>query len=271
MTRAAAGTGPPPDQFEVLDTPRSGTGITHRVLLVSETSSDAWVDTGARTPRVLADPLLEGVAARLLGSARDYGALVTFSAPGSGKLPTAEIKIEDLGIGALDAVAMSVAPAHGQRCELERRVLDHALTPGARPRSVPASAQAQLAPRADHVATSSRSALSDLIVAATAVDDLFHVVRVPEPHEVDPGLAFDSSGLDAGEMSTRLAAIWEAAEGARDELRDVLLGARDGVRGPRPSAGRTSSRSSFLVSAAYFLKWPMRATCSHAATTKHAT
>ena len=40
----------------------------------------------------------------------------------------------------MDAVAMSSAPAPGQVCELERRVLDRAMTPGVRPAAVPADA-----------------------------------------------------------------------------------------------------------------------------------
>jgi len=70
--------GAAPERFDVIGTPRSGTGLTQRVVLVSDATSTAWVSLASRTPRVLADPLLEGWAAARLGDPAQYAAVVTF-------------------------------------------------------------------------------------------------------------------------------------------------------------------------------------------------
>ena len=227
-TRAAAGTGPPPDRFDVIATPRSGNALTHRVLLVADGKGTGWVPAGG-TPRVAADPLMEVWAAGLLGAPKAYGALVAYRDEQGKALPaTLEIGVEELEIGALDAVAMSSAPAHGQRCELERRVLDRALAPGVRPAGVPAGGEALIASRADHVKVSARLPLADLLTAATAIARLLRVTRAPAPHELDPSLAHDADGLDAGELSKRLLPVRDAVDRSAERLANLLDGIPDG-------------------------------------------
>ena len=111
------------------------------MLLVSDDAAETWLAAADRTPRVLGDPLMEGWAASRLGAPDDYAAVVGFTAPdGSALTDRVVIGVEELGLGALDAVAMSTPAADGQLCELERRALDRALSPAVRPAKVPVDA-----------------------------------------------------------------------------------------------------------------------------------
>jgi hypothetical protein len=221
--RAAAGTGPPPDHYDVLASPRSGTGLNQRVLLVSDDPAETWLAEADRTPRGFADPLMEGWAASRLGAPDDYAAVVAFTAPdGTALKERVVIEVEDLGLGALDVVAMSAPAADGQLCELERRVLDRALSPAVRPKKVPVDATASIVTRAEHAGHTSRAPLADLIVAAVAAGALLGGARVGGAHEVDPELGVDADAYDVNELSGRLADMVEMAETIRKELDRAL-------------------------------------------------
>ena len=226
--RAAAGTGPPPDRYDVLATPRTGTGLTQRVVLVSDAGSEAWVAASDRTPRVVADPLMEGWAASRLGDPDGYAAVVAFSdADGKPLASPIEVKLAELDIGALDVIAMSKPAAEGQLCELERRVLDRALSPARRPAAVPVDANAAIAGRAGHVSVTSRLPVADLIVAATAAGALLGGARVAAAHELDATLDFNADAYDVSELSKRIAEIIVVATGIRDDLLRLLNGVED--------------------------------------------
>jgi hypothetical protein len=221
--RAAAGTGPPPDRYDVLASPRSGTGLTQRVLLVSDDPAETWLAAANRTPRALADPLMEGWAASRLGAPDDYAAAVGFTAPdGTALAERVVVGVEKLGLGALDIVAMSAPAADGQVCELERRVLDRALSAAVRPKKVPVDATAWIVDRAEYAAHTSRVPLADLIVAAVAAGALVGGARIGGAHELDPQLGLDADAYDVNELSGRLADIVEVAETVRKELDRAL-------------------------------------------------
>ena len=224
---AAAGTGPPPDRYEVIESPRFGIGVTQRLLLVSDVDHSDWSAGHKPTPRAIADPLLEGWAATRLGKPANYSAIVKFSDSDNQPLGEVEVRVEDLALNALDAVAMSSPAATGQLCELERRILDRALSPEMRPADVAPDAAATIAGRADHSTESKRTPLSDLIVAACACGSLLGSCRIPGAHELDAALDFDADAYDINELAGRTAALIAIAEQARDTLRDILDGVAD--------------------------------------------
>jgi hypothetical protein len=250
-TQAAAGMGPPPDRYDVLTSPRSGTGLNQRVLLVSDSTSEDWVAAAERTPRVLADPLLEGWAVSRLGGPQDYSAVVKFSGPDGKPLKDlVEVPLAELGIGALDVIAMSSAAADGQLCELERRVLDCALAPARRPNEVPVDARAVIAGRAEHAETSKRIPLADLIVAALSAGALLGSVRIAAAHELDPALAFNADAYDMNDLSKRLAAIVGVAEPIRDTL-ERLLDKKDDAKVDLDALAAALRAASLLLASAF--------------------
>jgi hypothetical protein len=213
--RAAAGTGMPPEHFDVITTPRSGTALTHRVLLVAEADSSGWLPTGSATPRASADPMLENWAGERLGRPNQYAAVVIFMDDDGKKIgDPLEVRLEPLGLAAVDAVAMSARPETGQLCELERRILDFALDPAQRPSKVPVSATAAIADRTTHDSVSSRIFIRDLTTAAAAIGELFAACRVAAPHELDKSIPLGGDAYDVADLSDRLAVLVSAVEDA---------------------------------------------------------
>ena len=218
-TRAAAGTGPPPDRLDVIATPRSGTALTHRVLLVSDGTGTDWVPAGAARRAWLADPLMEGWAAGLLGAPKAYGALVAYRDE-QGKALAATLEIARRGPRDRRARRRRDELRAGARAALRARA------PRARPRddagraagrTCPRSAEALIASRAEHVKASTRTPARRPRHAAAALSRLLRVARAPAPHELDPSLALDADGLDAGELSKRLLARCATRSAARAE------------------------------------------------------
>ena len=226
--RAAAGTGMPPEYFDVITTPRSGTALTHRVLLAAAAGVNGWLPSGSATPRSSADPMLESWAAERLGSSSRYAAVVTFTDDDGKKIGDPfEVRLEQLGLAALDAVAMSQRPEIGQLCELERRVLDFALGPAQRPTRVPVSVRAAIADRKTHDSASSRIYIRDLTTAAAAIGDLFAVCRVAAPHELDKSIPLGGEAYEVGDLSDRLAVLVSAVEDAATQISNDIQNKRD--------------------------------------------
>jgi hypothetical protein len=116
---------PPPSDLDVARTPRRGTGVTHRVLVLlrGSVSGGAW----ASTPRSKLEPALEAWAAGLLHDPTAVGCVVKVFGGDGTALPDAEVKLSDLGISALDFVWASVPTEQAEASEVELRVLVHAL------------------------------------------------------------------------------------------------------------------------------------------------
>lgn len=127
VSALAEGQAPPPP--EVVDTPRSGTPVTHRVLLCLPEPGDAGADPGwtavPATPRALAEPVVDAWAAALLGPPGDLRVALVDASDGA---DAGEVSALDLGLRAIDLVTL-VGPGLEQGLpELAARAL-HAAAP----------------------------------------------------------------------------------------------------------------------------------------------
>ena len=98
LDAVSSGQAPPPD-LGFLRTPRTGTGLTHRVALFVPTSGDSptgWAPRSA-SPRALADPGLDAWAGRLLGPATGVSAHVV-DADGTPII----VPLSELGLAPID-------------------------------------------------------------------------------------------------------------------------------------------------------------------------
>ena len=150
----ALGDALPPD-VQVVDTPRTGIALTHRlVVLFSGAPPATWP---AASPRSAAEPFLEAWSAQLLGpGAADARCRVTYVSPatgaplldGQGEPYGLDVMLRQLGLGALDIVYLATSTADVQGSELEQRVAMLALRPpaqgGVRPADVPETAAIRL-------------------------------------------------------------------------------------------------------------------------------
>ncbi|SLM47428.1 conserved protein of unknown function [Nitrospira japonica] len=129
-TRAAAtldalerGEAPPPE-LEVLRTPRSGSGLTHRLCVIGSPSKTLldWPD--ANTPRAQAEPWLNAWIAKLLGNPRNVRCRIEEVDPSTGAfLSLVDWRLSELPMSPLDIVYTSASTEGAQQSDLEQRIL----------------------------------------------------------------------------------------------------------------------------------------------------
>jgi hypothetical protein len=118
----------PPDP-DVISTPRGGIDLTHRVAVLwagAPTASPAW-SAIAPHPRAQAEPWLEAWLTTLLPDPSTVVCNVHYTT--SAGAQTANVSLRQLGVGALDCLAMANAAEVAQQAELEARILYAAALP----------------------------------------------------------------------------------------------------------------------------------------------
>jgi hypothetical protein len=119
-----------PPELDVIQTPRSGIALTHRLLVLfnlQETEVHGW--PGARFPfRAAAEPRVNAWAGQLLGDPARVRCRVERFDPATGEvLDTRELRIADLGLAPLDFVYAAESSAEVKRSEIEQRLILEAL------------------------------------------------------------------------------------------------------------------------------------------------
>jgi hypothetical protein len=245
LARAAAsleaissGRAPPPD-LGFLDTPRTGTGLTHRVamLIAAEATANppGWAGR-ATSPRALADPALDAWAGRLLGDATGVAARVVVD----GEPEPRVVKLGDLGLTPIDLV-WATGGADGVPTEIGARVLHAAGV---------ASGRVDLSRAA--------GGLGDLVELATRAQRLLAGARPMDGADLLPPHVDPVRGMDLDELERRAVAAEVALAAAHDELtravadgidpRPAMLGvAAFGVPGAIPVAGGEVAQARALL------------------------
>jgi hypothetical protein len=118
-----------PPRPDIVDTPRGGIDLTHRVAVLlagTPATSLAW-STVASNPRAAAEPWLDAWLSNLLPDPSIVRCLVQYQQAGA--TTTTTISLLDLKVGPLDWLSLSDAAEVPQRSELEYRVLHAAAIP----------------------------------------------------------------------------------------------------------------------------------------------
>ena len=123
---AIAGGEVPPPELEVVETPRSGIALTHR--LVTLMSGDPTLRSGWSTPahpfRANAEPRLNAWVAKLLGDPTHAHCLVERVDAFTGEvLESRELTLDQLGLAPLDFIYAGEGAQAGQQAEIEQRIL----------------------------------------------------------------------------------------------------------------------------------------------------
>jgi hypothetical protein len=245
VARAAAsldaistGTAPPPD-LAFLGTPRTGTGLTHRVaMLLPADGGDNlpdWADR-ASSPRAQADPALNAWAGRLLGPATGITARVLVDGDSSPRV----VPLSALGLTPIDLV-WATEGTDGVPREIAARVL-HAV-----------------GVTAGHVDLSrAAGGLGDLVELATRAHRLLAGARSMDGADLMPPHAEPVRGLDLDEFERRTVAAEQALAAAHNALAQALADGVDpkqamlriaafGVPGAIPLAGSEVAKSRALL------------------------
>ena len=232
LARAAAsldaissGQAPPPN-LGFVRTPRTGTGVTHRVAMVlsaaAPTNPAGWA-TRTTSPRAQADPALDAWAGRLLGPATDVGARVEELGPDGEVIATHVVPLTELGLTPIDLV-WATGGADGAPQEIVQRVLDAALHAAGGP--VPTASL-----RVDLGRAGPGRSLGDLVELATRAQRLLAGSRPMDGSDLQPPHADPVRGLDLDELTRRVRAAERALARARTALTTALTDGTD-LRAP---------------------------------------
>jgi len=127
MDAISRGSRPPtPD---IVDTPRTGIDLTHRVavLIAGAPTPDAAWSAVTQHPRAAAEPWLDAWVGQLLPDPTSVLCQVQYT--NAGVAQSASVSLGDLNIGPLDLLSLSDATESPQRTELENRILYQAAVP----------------------------------------------------------------------------------------------------------------------------------------------
>ncbi len=245
LARAAAsldaissGQSPPPD-LGFLATPRTGTGLTHRVAIlvpVTATPNPAGWGDRASSPRAQADTALDAWAGRLLGPATSITAHVHVEGESAPRV----VHLKDLGLTPIDLL-WATEGADGIPREISARILHSA---GLASGTIDVS----------HAA----GGLGDLLELATRLQRFFAGARPMDGADLMPPHATPVRGLDLVEFENRVKAAEAALLAAHHALKQAVTGgtgipdammrvAQFGLPGAIPAAGSEAVQARALL------------------------
>ena len=235
----AASRGDHPPQPDIVDTPRSGTDITHRLMLLIAGEPNAvpgWSSISPH-PRARLEPWLEAWVASRLPDPRIVRCVV--SASSGGAAFDNLVKLSDLDIGALDLLTLATAGAQPQRSELEQRILLAAGLP-AGSTSVAISYAAASVPAGSIT-------FPDLLVAAGALRDLLFSARplVPQSFSLPEDDASQAGGAtDVADLNARIGALLSGLASDITALQNALVNV---AAAPQPVLDALLSASAYGI------------------------
>jgi hypothetical protein len=218
MDALSRGEAPPP-QFEVVATPRTGTGLTHRLLVMFSGAAPAqaagWTAPAPPGPDVLSgpratlDPYLEAWAESLLPDPRQvrFGAVVS-DTDGTQLTTRTGVTLDTVGLAALDVIAAAAPDDEPADSTLERLI---AYRVARTTNGLPAGAHVRVTLTFDPGAGATGWTLPGLMQAATQARALLTGARqlltrdlAPAGHSTDVGDVLDlQARADAAESWLR--------------------------------------------------------------------
>jgi hypothetical protein len=227
----------PPPELEVLRTPRSGTALTHRVLVMCPTEPAAPQWPGAvGSPRGAAEPALNAWAALFLGNPRKVRLRVDRLDPTTGAvLESRELLLGDMKLGPLDVLFTSESTDELRQSELEQQILYHSRR---QMRDLPANAILKINPERLPAWPMTDLSWSEFMELASAARRLIAGARPLRAADLTIDDLDDFEATDIAELQRRAddaaaqlrlatealrTAIAAASAASIDNLRDAML------------------------------------------------
>jgi hypothetical protein len=205
LDAVSSGQVPPPD-LGFVRTPRTGTGLTHRVALFVDAEPAAnppgWAARSS-SPRASADPALDAWAGRLLGTAEGVSAHVEELSPDGVVTATHVVTLPSLGLTPIDLV-WATGGVDGPPPEVVARLL----------------AEAGVTGRVD--LSRAAGGLGDLLEIATRAQRLLAGARPLDGADLLPPHLEPARNQDLDEFESRIVQAEQALAGVRDGLRQAL-------------------------------------------------
>ncbi len=215
------GDAPPPD-VEVVRTPRAGTAVTHRLLVLADPAAPAagW-PTDATQVRAKVEPALEAWAGSVLGPASRVLVRARYTSPAGAVTPSAT-DLSVLRLSALDALAMTPAGGPAGATEIELALLDRFAA--VRPAGVSADATPELVLERDPAWTPAQLGLAEFLELARAVRELLEGARPLDARDLALPSVTTNPGIDAADLAARTAIATRALQDTRAQLSAALGG-----------------------------------------------
>jgi hypothetical protein len=228
----------PPD-LGFLATPRTGTGLTHRVGILLPVAASAnpagWGDR-ASSPRAQADTALDAWAGRLLGPGTSIATRVIVQGESAPRV----VRLKDLGLTPIDFV-WATEGADGIPRDISARILRVA---GASSATINVSRAA--------------GGMGDIIELATRLQRFLAGARPMDGADLMAPHATPARGLDLAEFETRVKAAEQALLAAHNALKQAVTSgtgipdammrvAKFGVPGSIPQAGSEAIQARALL------------------------
>lgn len=197
----------PPPELEFARTPRSGTAVTHRVVVLAHppTGETSGWRNDARQVRAIAEPALNAWVAGLLGDPRAIRYDVEYEDGGTGDaLMTRAVRLSDAGLSPLDLVAL-VDPAGAAHPELVEYLADRARA--TRPPSVPAGARARVVLDRGQDWDDATTSLAEALEIVRAVAEVLSEARPVTGSDLVPPDDEPDHTVDVGELGDRASAL----------------------------------------------------------------
>ncbi len=219
----AAGEVPPPE-LEVIRTPRSGIGLTHRLCTLfpaTDSAAPASWPTNSPSVRAQAEPILNAWVATLLPNPAQVRCKADYLNEQSGQMyQTVESSLTSLGLAPLDAIYLAEGSTNAQQAALEQRwrfVLQQS-----RPAAVPPDAIIRLQFGRDTGWGAEMVSVTEWCEVATAVRRLLSNARSLDGRDLSLPESPAGSGLDHVEFAGRVTRSVQALTDAHRMLKGLL-------------------------------------------------
>ncbi|MCZ6818953.1 MAG: hypothetical protein O7G31_05615, partial [Calditrichaeota bacterium] len=210
----------PPPELEVIRTPRSGIGLTHRILvlfsgLLADTAS--W-PTNSQQVRAQAEPHLNAWAARLLGNPSKVRCQAEYLHPETDEVLAAkEVSLSELALSPLDILYMKPGSDEAQRSELEQRLVYHLMR--TRAAKIPANCLVRLSFTRDDSWRTDDLSFAEFLEVARAVHKVVTGARAADARDLSPPEIATPLSVDLTELKSRA----DAATNSFQKVQKTLL------------------------------------------------
>ena len=221
MTLSAVIGGQTIPEPEVLRTPRTGIGLSHRVLTLLDPAQPplpAWPTDGLQA-RAAAEPTVNAWAARMLGDP----ARITCRARFAGSPTVRVVPLAELRLSPLDAIYATATSAQGRASEFEQRLTNLLLR--TRPAGVPPDAAVSLDYARDPQTGPDILSFDDFLAMADALRALLRRARPLTASDLALPDQSVAPTIDVAQLRARADAAVAALRNAQTRLRQALAAA----------------------------------------------
>jgi hypothetical protein len=214
---AVAGGEAPPPELEVVRTPRTGTAVTHRLvmLLPESMSAPAWPVDSLQV-RALVEPRLNAWAAGILGDPRRIRCRAEYIVNGVATA-SAEFTLDGLAISPLDLLWMADAGERAAEGALEQRIRYKLLEK--RPAAVPANAVVRLDLGRASTWGPEILSVAEAGAFARSIAQLISSARSLDSCDLEPPETADALGIEVSELASRTDRLVSAFQNAHSRLK----------------------------------------------------